>query len=989
MLDDVVTSLISGAILDGYSRVLDAAKGRSEPTDLFLRYAPELRDLTTKNISRRLESEVMQQNEFSNSQDQLLSYFLSRDFDIAISSHIRAYLRGAVDSVAEYLRDQIRMGLQLQGLSSSLASLAAAMIGRIVVDESAAAIPIADVDALAEVQARGLRSARLSAEEVESPRLLNILASMKDLLDSDSVTLDRLDAKVSELRSAISRLSGTLSPPHLTIQTQDLPIEQLYVSPQIAATVPTLHYSETDLHPSSQLVDETFDVKTELGSLVNRNKRLVLLGNPGAGKSTLVQYIAYRAAQEQIGGLALAFPLILLDFAEEIARDRGLQIDAAVAFVSRVKYQVPLTVAEARFLLATGRMLLLVDGLDELDSRRTRTYLRDAVDAFSAVNDLARVWVTSRKLGYRQSTLSGSVFREATILDFDPVRVELYARNWFSSSRPMSQPEIEQLTDAFLDESLRIEELRSNPLILALLCDVYANAGYIPQNRAAVYQACADLLFKKWDEYHNLYPSFDFEGNIDGTLQDLALWISNDVKLLMGVSRSGLIDRAAIFLDRVQYQNRQLAEMAARRFVDFCSGRAWIFSDVGTADDGIERLFGFTHRTFREWYCAKGLVNNLDHDSLKSFVGSNSFDDRWAITCELAIQIAFSSRRGLESDLVDEVTRRFSSATPTQRTVGLWVLKESLGGKPLRPSTTLEAGQALLNAFIYRARNAHRNAAPSELRDYWIDSEKVAFENLPSLDSLIRGKLEPVQLGSEGNAKRIALLADFALRPRITPEEASGFTRPEDREWLVAQTLTGTDVDSLIMWRLLFGFIDGGDAIDACIRAAPRLFSAPVRAPWNLRLKLGPSVAETIVWRCIYSKGADESALRLISGILAPSLTKPQPSLLRDFSAWVPHWLFTSSYKDMEVTDQLEPAEHEDLFRLVVAMCDAFVEVPDEREKRRRVIRLLAKNWGSADVMRLCVHKRYGQETYSGHALSRAPEWLQGWTAGVDIRAEA
>ena len=48
---------------------------------------------------------------------------------------------------------------------------------------------------------------------------------------------------------------------------------------------------------------------------------------------------------------------------------------------------------------------------------------------------------------------------------------------------------------AFISESASVADLRSNPLMLALLCILYRGAGSLPRNRTEVYEQCASMLY--------------------------------------------------------------------------------------------------------------------------------------------------------------------------------------------------------------------------------------------------------------------------------------------------------------------------------------------------------------------------------------------------------------------------------------------------------------------------------------------------------------
>lgn len=105
------------------------------------------------------------------------------------------------------------------------------------------------------------------------------------------------------------------------------------------------------------------------------------------------------------------------------------------------------------------------------------------------------------------------------------------------------------------------------------------------------------------------------------------------------VTEEQLIDETARYLQDRRYEDIDEATRAAREFVDFCKGRAWVFAEVGTSAAG-DPLFTFSHRTFLEYFAAAYLASICDTpERLASTLGTHIARQEWDVVAELALQI--------------------------------------------------------------------------------------------------------------------------------------------------------------------------------------------------------------------------------------------------------------------------------------------------------------------------------------------------------------
>jgi hypothetical protein len=214
-----------------------------------------------------------------------------------------------------------------------------------------------------------------------------------------------------------------------------------------------------------------------------------------------------------------------------------------------------------------------------------------------------------------------------------------YASKWFAQERRLVDQQAPEWAATFAQESAAIPDLRSNPLMLALLCILYRGEGSLPRNRPAVYERCSTLLFETWDSSRKIYVNLRARDLIEPVLRHLAYWLLTRNIPSPVVTEEQLIDETARYLQDRRYEDIDEATRAAREFVEFCKGRAWVFAEVGTSAAG-DPLFTFSHRTFLEYFAAAYLASICDTpERLASTLGTHIARGEWDVVAELALQI--------------------------------------------------------------------------------------------------------------------------------------------------------------------------------------------------------------------------------------------------------------------------------------------------------------------------------------------------------------
>lgn len=126
---------------------------------------------------------------------------------------------------------------------------------------------------------------------------------------------------------------------------------------------------------------------------------------------------------------------------------------------------------------------------------------------------------------------------------------------------------------------------------------------------------------------------------MDGAIKQLAYWMFTDPEAGQGVRERDLVREAVTYLEPA-FSSRPEAERAAKQFIEFCRGRGWVLTDVGTTADG-EALFAFTHRTFMEYFAAYELTRLHDGpQQVATVIFPHVAAAEWEIVAELVVQIS-------------------------------------------------------------------------------------------------------------------------------------------------------------------------------------------------------------------------------------------------------------------------------------------------------------------------------------------------------------
>ncbi|MCI5160140.1 MAG: NACHT domain-containing protein, partial [Candidatus Electrothrix sp. AUS1_2] len=162
-----------------------------------------------------------------------------------------------------------------------------------------------------------------------------------------------------------------------------------------------------------------------------------------------------------------------------------------------------------------GRVVLLLDGLDEIFDPKEREQAVNDIHRFSNDYPDTRIILTSRVVGYKPQRLRDAEFKDFMLQDLDEEQIEQFLELWHETTftdTDEAERKRERLAKA-IQESNPIKLLAGNPLLLTLMAIINRHEE-LPRNRVELYEKAAKLLLQNWDTGRHLQNYPDLKAKI-------------------------------------------------------------------------------------------------------------------------------------------------------------------------------------------------------------------------------------------------------------------------------------------------------------------------------------------------------------------------------------------------------------------------------------------------------------------------------------------
>ncbi|MEM7253286.1 MAG: SUMF1/EgtB/PvdO family nonheme iron enzyme [Pseudomonadota bacterium] len=475
-------------------------------------------------------------------------------------------------------------------------------------------------------------------------------------LESRNATDDEYGALASDIRRTHGRINFIgVGGGEMTANVDDI-----YVSLRI-----TERNRERVGGDHAQTVDGTLagrDTETDIAGMLRMatdDERFpVVLGEPGAGKTTALRKLLSHtlSAPESLGLPAGTVPVFLR--LRALSGDKPPKNLAAFIEAELTAHFGDKFSGYGEPLWERGRLLLLLDGLDEISNAAERLRAVHFLESELTVPRDRQIHavVSSRFTGYGGDILLGDRFMSFAVRELDEDDVDELVRLWFrvSIAHTGLSPEDSRARGERLCQTLKeadystqqIAVMVSNPLLLTLLCIVVMQGGQIPKRRTDFYRECLRTLLVRWVAQRDHKPLLEFE---------IALSVLADVAWTMHTA--GRRDDLSPF---------EFIGLADRRFEtlgpetpDSADVFDWLVDATGVLTEYATGHYGFAHLGFQEY-----LAGLEAHRAARTQILTDNIDDKWweecvLLACGLPTNSALT---GLATALIE---RELKMATPT------------------------------------------------------------------------------------------------------------------------------------------------------------------------------------------------------------------------------------------------------------------------------------------------------------------------------------
>lgn len=380
------------------------------------------------------------------------------------------------------------------------------------------------------------------------------------------------------------KLLGMSAPAKLT---------DIYNPARFSTTIQRRLYTEEWIEASSTPQKKQTSKDKDLidgDTFIEGNRRTVVLGGPGAGKTTFLKYLALcyidKIAFEKSNLQQTKLPFFI--YLPDLSKSQESIFDFLLKPIEKRTNKYARDFLDR--LLKKGQCIILLDSLDET-KKSSRADLLQKVKDFCKLFPEAKIVISCRTADYTENLES---FHEVEISKLNKSAVYKIVKAWFAGE-PTKSKELCNI----IDHDKAIASLTETPLLLSLLCIQFKHDLSLPKRKVELFKRCSEALLRDWDTSRGFRRDSTYE-------------------LLTDQSKERLFESIAYCFTAENFSFTFPKPKVLGLVSDFCSRLGLNENDAlpilteidqhhGILEQFSQDHYGFSHTSFQEYFAARSI----------------------------------------------------------------------------------------------------------------------------------------------------------------------------------------------------------------------------------------------------------------------------------------------------------------------------------------------------------------------------------------------